>query len=105
MMTTDIDGFRRAPEAPGKWRHDRSLIGTPDPLLVNHLSQEAFDAVVLDMQHGMWDMASAANGVAQVRPTGKPAIARIPVADFASASRLLDAECFRHHRADDQFHR
>nr|WP_246711391.1 aldolase/citrate lyase family protein [Rhizobium leguminosarum] len=45
----------------------------------------------MDMQHGMWDMPSAANAVAQVRLAGKPALARIPVGDFASASRLLDA--------------
>lgn len=66
-------------------------IGIPDPLLANHLAQEAFDAVVLDMQHGMWDMGSASNAVGQVRLAGKPALARIPVGDFASASRLLDA--------------
>lgn len=36
-------------------------------------------------------MPSAANAVAQVRLAGKPALARIPVGDFASASRLLDA--------------
>ena len=66
-------------------------VGISDAMLVNHLAQEAFDAVVLDMQHGMWDMPAAANAVAQVRLAGKPAIARIPVGDFASASRLLDA--------------
>ncbi|MGO8655145.1 HpcH/HpaI aldolase/citrate lyase family protein, partial [Rhizobium ruizarguesonis] len=63
----------------------------PDATLANHLAQEAFDTIVLDMQHGMWDMPSAANAVAQVRLAGKPALARIPVGDFASASRLLYA--------------
>ena len=66
-------------------------IGIPDPLLVNNLAQESFDAIVLDMQHGMWDMASAAHGIGHGRLAGKPVLARIPVADFASASRLLDA--------------
>ncbi|MEF0941098.1 aldolase/citrate lyase family protein [Rhizobium sp. BR 362] len=91
MMTTDINGFAGRLKRRENGGMISAWIGTPDPLLVNHLSQEAFDAVVLDMQHGMWDMASAANGIAQVRLAGKPAIARIPVGDFASASRLLDA--------------
>lgn len=66
-------------------------VGIPDPLLVNHLAQEAFDAVVLDMQHGMWDMPSFAAATATSRLAGKPVIGRIPVGDFASASRMLDA--------------
>ncbi|MDO3432068.1 aldolase/citrate lyase family protein [Rhizobium sp. CBN3] len=90
MSAADIDGF-----ADRIRKHQGGMIsawvGIPDAMLVNHLAQEAFDAVVLDMQHGMWDMQSAANAVAQTRLAGKPAIARIPVGDFASASRLLDA--------------
>jgi 4-hydroxy-2-oxoheptanedioate aldolase len=66
-------------------------IGIPDPLLANFFAQEPFDAVVIDLQHGMWDIASAATAIGQVRLAGKPAVARIPVGDFASASRLLDA--------------
>ncbi|OWV66002.1 hydroxyacid aldolase [Rhizobium sp. N122] len=90
MGAADIDGFA------DRIRGSRggmisAWVGIPDAMLVNHLAQEAFDAVVLDMQHGMWDMPSAANAVAQVRLAGKPALARIPVGDFASASRLLDA--------------
>lgn len=90
MSAADIDGFAariRTPESAmiSAW------VGIPDPLLVNHLAQEAFDAVVLDMQHGMWDLPSAAAAVGNVRVAGKPALARIPVGDFASASRLLDA--------------
>ena len=90
-MTTDIEGFSGRLKRRENGGMISAWIGTPDPLLVNHLAQEAFDTVVLDMQHGMWDMASAANAISQVRLTGKPVIARIPVADFASASRLLDA--------------
>ncbi|TAV84008.1 HpcH/HpaI aldolase family protein [Rhizobium leguminosarum] len=90
MSAAEIDGFA------DRIRQHRggmisAWIGIPDATLANHLAQEAFDAIVLDMQHGMWDMPSAANAVAQVRLAGKPALARIPVGDFASASRLLDA--------------
>jgi 4-hydroxy-2-oxoheptanedioate aldolase len=66
-------------------------IGIPDPLLANFFAQEPFDAVVIDMQHGMWDMPTAATAIGQVRLAGKPVVGRIPVGDFASASRMLDA--------------
>lgn len=66
-------------------------VGIPDPLLVNNLMQEAFDSVVLDMQHGVWDLGTAAQAIGFSLLAGKPAIGRIPVGDFASASRLLDA--------------
>lgn len=91
MMTTDIDDFAGRLKRRENGGMISAWVGTPDPFLVNHLSQEDFDAVVLDMQHGMWDMTAAAQGIALVRLAGKPAIARIPVGDFASASRLLDA--------------
>ncbi|WP_028745938.1 HpcH/HpaI aldolase family protein [Rhizobium mesoamericanum] len=86
---TTIDGF------PTRIRRGEgglisAWIGIPDPLFVNHLAQEDFDAIVLDMQHGVWDIGSAAVGIGQGRLAGKPVLARIPVGDFAAASRLLD---------------
>ncbi|MFJ6321934.1 MULTISPECIES: HpcH/HpaI aldolase/citrate lyase family protein [unclassified Rhizobium] len=90
-MTTDISGFAGRLKRRENGGMISGWVGVPDPMLVNHLAQEDFDTVVLDMQHGMWDMTSAANGIAYVRLAGKPAIARIPVGDFAAASRLLDA--------------
>ena len=85
-----IDGFAKRIRS-GEGGLISAWIGIPDPLFVNHLAQEAFDAVVLDMQHGVWDIGSAAVGIGQGRLAGKPVLARIPVGDFASASRLLDA--------------
>ena len=90
-MTIDINGFAGRLKRRENGGMISGWVGIPDAMLVNHLAQEDFDTLVLDMQHGMWDMASAANGIAHVRLAGKPAIARIPVGDFASASRLLDA--------------
>ncbi len=66
-------------------------IGTPAPAVVEALLQGGFDSVVLDMQHGQYDETSAAAGVAAAALVGKPAIVRIPVEAFPSASRLLDA--------------
>lgn len=90
-MTTAIEGFAERLKSRHRGGLISAWIGTPDPLLANHLAQEDFDAVVLDTQHGFWDMSQTANAIGQVRLAGKPAIARIPVGDFASASRLLDA--------------
>lgn len=66
-------------------------IGLPAPLLIGHLLQEDFDSLVLDMQHGMLDVPTTALCIAQSLLTGKPAFVRIPVDEFATASRVLDA--------------
>jgi 4-hydroxy-2-oxoheptanedioate aldolase len=42
------------------------------------------------MQHGVLDLAAAIRAIPMVAAAGKPALARIPVGDFASASKLLD---------------
>jgi 4-hydroxy-2-oxoheptanedioate aldolase len=65
-------------------------VGLPDPLVAGVLAREDFDAVVLDMQHGAFDIATAIPAIAQVALAGKPAIVRIPVDQFPIASRLLD---------------
>lgn len=66
-------------------------VSVPEPLIVETLLREGFDAAVLDMQHGGFDMASAAAGIAACALVGKPAIVRVPVDGFPAASRLLDA--------------
>lgn len=65
--------------------------GIPESTVAGILAREEFDAVALDMQHGAIDFAAAARAVPLVAAAGKPALARIPVGDFATASRLLDA--------------
>src|SRR5260370_27011838 len=62
-----------------------------EPAIAELLAREGFDAVVLDMQHGALDFAGASRAILSVALAGKPAIARVPVGDFALASRLLDA--------------
>ena len=63
----------------------------PDPLVAAHLAQEDLDAVCLDMQHGHFDIRSAILAIAAILMAGKPAIVRVPVRDFATASRVLDS--------------
>ncbi len=64
--------------------------GIPDALLAGVLAREDFDCVTLDMQHGAHDIASIIPSIAQVALAGKPSIVRIPVGQFATASRALD---------------
>ena len=53
--------------------------------------REGFDTAVLDMQHGLYTFGSAQQGIAFAALAGAPAIVRIPVGDYATASRLYDA--------------
>jgi 4-hydroxy-2-oxoheptanedioate aldolase len=62
-----------------------------EPAVAELLAREAFDAVVLDMQHGAVDFASAMRSISSVALAGKPTIARVPIGAFALASQLLDA--------------
>ena len=62
-----------------------------EPAVAELLAREAFDAVVLDMQHGAIDFAGAMRAILSVALAGKPTIARMPIGEFALASRLLDA--------------
>lgn len=66
-------------------------VGIPDPISAGHLAREDFDAIVLDMQHGQLDLAATIACIAHVALAGKPAIVRVPVGDFATASQVLDA--------------
>ncbi|MEY4091462.1 MAG: hypothetical protein RLZZ496_644 [Pseudomonadota bacterium] len=65
-------------------------VGMSDPIIAGQLALEDFDAVTIDMQHGANDITSVRLGISHVTLAGKPTIVRIPVNDFASASRVLD---------------
>ena len=65
--------------------------GMPEPAIPALLAAEDFDLVTLDMQHGAVDFAQTLRSLPLVAAAGKPMLARIPVGDFATASRLLDA--------------
>jgi 4-hydroxy-2-oxoheptanedioate aldolase len=61
-----------------------------ESVVAESLAREAFDAVVLDMQHGAIDFAGAMHSILSVALAGKPTIARVPIGAFALASQLLD---------------
>lgn len=62
-----------------------------DPATTAMLMREDFETIVLDLQHGAMDYTAAATAISMIAATGKPTILRIPVDDFALASRLADA--------------
>jgi len=63
----------------------------PDPQVADILARCPYDAVTLDMQHGQQSFASIVTGTAAIRAAGKHALMRIPLNDYATASRALDA--------------
>lgn len=65
--------------------------GMPHPQIAGLLAREAFDVVSLDMQHGTVEFADAVQAIPLVAAAGKPTIVRVPVGQFATASRLLDS--------------
>jgi 4-hydroxy-2-oxoheptanedioate aldolase len=62
-----------------------------EPAVAEALAREAFDAVVLDMQHGAVDFDGATRAILRVALAGKPTIARVPIGAFALASQLMDS--------------
>ncbi len=66
-------------------------VGINEPMIAEQLARDGFDAVVMEMQHGAVDVAGALRGVAAAALGGKPAIVRIPIGDFSTASRVIDA--------------
>jgi 4-hydroxy-2-oxoheptanedioate aldolase len=66
-------------------------VGVNEAAVAEALAREAFDAVILDMQHGAFDFAGVSRAILAVALAGRPSIVRIPVGDFPLASRLIDA--------------
>src|ERR1700722_7549488 len=66
-------------------------VGMNEPMIAEQLAREGYDTAVMEMQHGSVDVTGALRGVAAVALAGKPAMVRIPIGDFATASRVIDA--------------
>jgi len=62
----------------------------PEPLVAELVARQGFDAVAMDMQHGLHDLQSVMRSISSVAYAGKPAVVRIAVGDNAMASRALD---------------
>jgi 4-hydroxy-2-oxoheptanedioate aldolase len=64
--------------------------GLAAPLLAEVIGREGFPAVTIDMQHGLWDITQTVAAIAAIRQGGSAPVVRVPLGDFASASRALD---------------
>lgn len=64
--------------------------GLASPIIAETVAREGFAAVNLDQQHGLYDMATTAAGIAAIRMAGSAPLVRVPLGDFAVASRVLD---------------
>jgi 4-hydroxy-2-oxoheptanedioate aldolase len=60
------------------------------PIVAETIAREGFSAVVLDAQHGLWDITSIIAGVGAVHHPGASPLVRVPLNDFALVSRALD---------------
>jgi len=61
------------------------------PVIAEWTAREGFKAVNIDQQHGQWDMAATFAAIAALSHAGAAPVVRIPLGDFAVASRVLDA--------------
>lgn len=61
------------------------------PVVAETIAREGFAAVVIDVQHGLWDTASTIAAIGALHHGGAAPIVRVPLNDFAFVSRALDA--------------
>ncbi len=67
-----------------------SWSGVPDPLIVEIMAAQGFDAVTLDMQHGGHHENSVLRSLPAILHAGRHPVVRIPVGRWDMASRALD---------------
>jgi 4-hydroxy-2-oxoheptanedioate aldolase len=85
-----MTGPNRPVEAWGATPHFCTFVQIPDLNVVEILTRTKLDSFILDCQHGMFSGSSLGPALAAAAYGGKPAYVRIPVGDFAFASRALD---------------
>jgi 4-hydroxy-2-oxoheptanedioate aldolase len=62
----------------------------PSPIACEVMARDGFPAIVIDMQHGLWDVKEVIEAIGAVRHGGGIPIVRPPLNDVAMASRALD---------------
>ncbi|MBB3935260.1 HpcH/HpaI aldolase family protein [Aureimonas phyllosphaerae] len=78
----------------------KTLLDRPEPALcgwsslanpvVHEILLRSFDALILDGQHGLQDMADLREGCTRAALLGKPSIVRVAPGDLALAGRMAD---------------
>jgi 4-hydroxy-2-oxoheptanedioate aldolase len=60
------------------------------PIVAETMAREGFAAVVLDAQHGLWDISALIAGIGAVNQAEAAPVVRVPLNDYALVSRALD---------------
>jgi len=63
---------------------------TGSSVVAETIAREGFAALVLDAQHGLWDISSLIAGIGAVSHAGAAPVVRVPLNDIALVSRALD---------------
>ena len=78
----------------GRLRAGERVVGgwfcPPEVHFAEAVARSPLSPIVLDVQHGLHDVASIIACIAAIAGAGKPALVRVPVGDLALASRALD---------------
>jgi 4-hydroxy-2-oxoheptanedioate aldolase len=78
-----------------RWRAGEVTYGAwlsiPSSLPVETLARSGFDWLCIDMQHGAIDYAAALSMLTATTGAGAAPFVRVPVGDYATAQRMLDA--------------
>src|SRR6185503_6382952 len=64
------------------------MIGSP--VVAEATAREGFAAVVLDAQHGLWDVSSLVAGAGAVNHAGAARVVRVPLNELGMVTRALD---------------
>src|ERR1019366_4638061 len=59
-------------------------------IVAETVAREGFFAVHIGQQHGLWDFAAGVTAIGAIYHAGATPVVRVPLADFAAASRALD---------------
>lgn len=86
-MSDSLQALRRRLAGPRPILSAWSSLGDPT---VHEALARAFDAVTLDVQHGLQSVDEIREGIARVVLAGAPALVRVPIDDLALAARVLD---------------
>ena len=85
-----LSGFSLAPRLRAGETVYTAWCALAAPIVAESIAREGFTAIVLDQQHGLFDIATSAQAIAALRHAGASAIVRVPLNDYPSASRALD---------------
>lgn len=86
-MSDSVLALRRLIDREGSALSAWSSLGDPT---VHEALARVFDAVTLDVQHGLQSVDEIREGIARVVLAGCPVLVRVPVDDLALAARALD---------------